>query len=43
LTQRLWARAPIFPRNDPLLLAVAQALGKTEADLDNIFRLASSL
>jgi hypothetical protein len=43
LTQRLWARAPIFPRNDPLLLGIAQALGKSDADLDDIFRLASSL
>jgi hypothetical protein len=43
LTQRLWARAPIFPRNDPLVLAVAQGLGKTPADIDNIFQLAASL
>jgi hypothetical protein len=43
LTQRLCARAPISPRNDPLLLAVAQALGKTAADLDSIFQLAASL
>jgi hypothetical protein len=42
-TQRRWARAPIFPRNDPLVAAIAQGLGKTAADLDNIFRLASSL
>ena len=42
LTQRLWARAAFFPRNDPLVLAVAQALGKSAADLDDIFRLAAT-
>jgi hypothetical protein len=43
LTQRLWARAPFFPRSDTLVFGIAQALGKTETDLDNIFRLAASL
>jgi hypothetical protein len=42
LTQRLWARASTFPRNDPLLLSFAQSIGKTSADLDNIFRLAAT-
>jgi hypothetical protein len=41
LTQRQWARAVIFMRNDPLILAIAQSIGKTSADLDNIFRLAA--
>jgi hypothetical protein len=41
LTQRLWARASIFPRNDPLVLAIAQALGKSAVDLDDVSRLAA--
>jgi len=43
LTQRLWARASVFPRNDPMIAAVAQALGKSSTELDNIFRLAANL
>jgi hypothetical protein len=43
LTQRLWARAPEFPRNDPMVSAIAQAIGKTQADLDNVFALAVTL
>jgi hypothetical protein len=43
LTQRLWARASVFPRKDPMIEAVAQALGKSSTDLDNIFRLAANL
>lgn len=43
LTKRLWARAGTFPRKDPMIEAVAQALGKSSTDLDNIFRLAANL
>jgi hypothetical protein len=43
LTQRLWGRAATFPRNDPLLVSFAQGIGKTPAELDNIFRLAATL
>jgi hypothetical protein len=42
LTQRLWARAAIFPRNDPLVIAVAEALGKTPTEIDDIFALAAT-
>lgn len=43
LTKRLWARASTFPRKDPMIEAVAHALGKSSTDLDNIFRLAANL
>jgi hypothetical protein len=43
LTKRLWARASTFPRKDPMIEAVAGALGKSSTDLDNIFRLAANL
>jgi hypothetical protein len=43
LTQRLWARAATFPRNDPLLLSFAPTVNLAAADLDNIFRLAATL
>lgn len=43
LTQRLWARAPFFPRNDPMIVTIAQALGKSATEVDNLFRLAASL
>lgn len=42
LTQRLWARAPTFPRNDPMVLAIAAAVGQTSEQLDDIFRLAAA-
>jgi uncharacterized protein YcaQ len=43
LTQRLWSRAGVFPRKDPMIEAVAQALGKSSTELDNVFRLAANL
>lgn len=43
LTQRLYSRAPFFLRNDPEVTAIATAIGKTSADLDNLFRLAATL
>jgi hypothetical protein len=43
LTQRLWARSGFFVRTDPLLNGIGQALGKSAADLDNLFRLAATL
>lgn len=43
LTQRLWARASIFPRNDPMIAAIAQSLGTSSTDIDNLFRLAANL
>src|SRR5690242_9140785 len=33
MTKRLWDRAPVFQRNDPMIAAMAQAIGKTDADL----------
>lgn len=42
MTERLWSRAPTFLRDDPLVLGIAAALGKTEAELDDIFRLAAT-
>lgn len=42
MTQRLWARAAFFPRNDPVVVATGGALGKTSAELDDIFRLAAT-
>ena len=43
LTQRLWARAAIFPRNDPMVAAIATALNVSSTELDNLFRLAKNL
>lgn len=42
MTQRLWARSANFARNDPMLLAIATALGKTSEELDDLFRLAAT-
>jgi hypothetical protein len=42
LSQRLWARASSFDRHDPMLIAVATAIGKTSDDLDALFRKANS-
>ncbi len=42
LTQRLWARAPTFRRDDPLVAAIAAALNQSSDDLDDIFRLAAT-
>ena len=43
LTQRLWARAAFFPRHDPMIEAMAAAVGKTSDELDDVFRLAASI
>ena len=42
LTQKLWARAAAFRRDDPMIAAVGMAAGWTEKDLDDLFRLAGS-
>lgn len=34
----LWRHASIFERQNPILIAMAQAIGKTDADLDALFR-----
>jgi hypothetical protein len=44
LTQRLWARAAVFARNDPLVLSFAQdPLNMTPAEIDTLFQLAATL
>lgn len=42
MTQRLWARAAIFPRDDEMVLAIAAALGQTPEQLDDLFSLAAT-
>ena len=39
----LWTRAVEFIRNDPDLIAVAHAVGMTDADIDEVFELGASL
>lgn len=34
----LWRHAATFERHNPILIAMAQAIGKTDADLDALFR-----
>ncbi len=41
LTQRLWERAAIFERRDPLVIVIAGALGRDTVWLDDFFRTAS--
>ena len=41
-SQRLWARASRFPRNDPLVVGIGTAIGKTSAELDACWRLAAT-
>ena len=43
LTAALWAHASEFARDDAMIAAIAIAIGKTQADLDNLFRLAATL
>lgn len=38
-----WEFATTFVRNDPLVVTMGQALGKTEAELDSLFELAKAL
>lgn len=42
LLKKLWARAAAFRRDDPMIVAVGQATGWSEKDLDDLFRLAGS-
>lgn len=42
LSQRLWARASRFPRDDAMLIAIGTAIGKSSDDLDDLFRLAAT-
>ncbi|MPZ31450.1 MAG: hypothetical protein GEV13_10710 [Rhodospirillales bacterium] len=42
MTQRLWARAAFFPRQDPMVLAIASAVGQTSEQMDELFRLAAT-
>jgi len=42
-TQDAWHYAQNFVRTDPLVVTLGAALGKTEADLDDLFTLASTL
>lgn len=42
-TQDAWEFAQEFRRDNPLIAAVASALGKTEAEIDDLFALAGSL
>lgn len=34
----LWRHASVFERHNPILIALAAAIGKTDADLDMLFR-----
>lgn len=43
VTQISWNKSSMFYRNNPLVATVAQALGKSAAELDAIFILAASL
>ena len=42
-TQDAWEYTTTFERSNPLIAAAAAVLGKTSADIDNLFRLAASL
>jgi hypothetical protein len=42
LAKILWERAASFERRHPLVGQIAQAIGKTDADLDDLFRKAAS-
>lgn len=42
MTQRLWARAAFFPRNDPMVIAIAEAVVRTSEQMDDLFRLAAT-
>lgn len=41
-TKDAWNRATRFPRNSPLLAGVATSAGMTDAQLDDLFRLAAT-
>lgn len=38
-----WEYATIFERNNPIIISAAEALNKTSAEIDDLFRLASTL
>mgnify|MGYP003577246408 CR=1 FL=1 len=42
LSQRLWARASRFPRNDPMVVAIGTTIGKSSEQLDTLFRFAAT-
>lgn len=42
LTLELWNHAPFFHRGDPLIAGVAAALGKSDAEIDELFTLAAT-
>lgn len=42
LLRALWTRAAVFERHNPRVLQIAAAIGKTSADLDDLFLLANS-
>jgi hypothetical protein len=42
LTQELWAAASVFPIDDPMVGAVAAAIGKTPDDVLAVFQLAET-
>lgn len=42
LTLELWNHAPFFHRGDPLIAGIAAALGKSEDEVDELFRLAAT-
>lgn len=42
LAAELWARSATFERGHALVLQIARAIGKTEADLDALFRKAGT-
>lgn len=41
-TKEDWDLSHTIPRNDPLLMGLASALGKTEAEIDDVFRVAAA-
>ena len=43
LTQEAWNYATVFKRLDPLVLSVQELLGKTDEEVDALFRLAVTL
>ena len=42
LAEDLWLHAAEFERRHPMVLQIAQAIGKTSDDLDELFRLSAS-
>lgn len=42
LARVLWDRASIFRRDDPMVASIAAGIGKTDADLDALYRLTAT-